>query len=127
MRGKKLVLLGIARANASSFTFESAEVVELGAADFALDGDFDFGKARAVDGEDALNADTVGDFAGGEGFAKASAAASDDDAFEHLNALFVAFLNFDVHADGVAGAEVGEVRAELAAFDFLDEGGAVHL
>lgn len=120
-------MLGIARADAGGFPFETAEVVELGAADFALDGDFDFCEARAVDGEDAFDTDAVGDLANGEGFAKASAAASDDDAFEHLNALFVAFLNFDVHANGVAGAEVGEVRAELAAFDFLDEGGAVHL
>ena len=45
------------------------------------------------------------------GFAHAGVIAGEDDAFESLEALFIAFLDFDVHADGVAGAENRDVRA----------------
>ena len=51
------------------------------------------------------------------------ALAPDHDALEHLDPLAVAFDHADVHLQGVAGGEVGDVVAQLGA---VDEIGAVH-
>ena len=44
----------------------AAEVVEAGATDFAEADDFNFGDLWGVEGEDTLDAFTIGDFADGE-------------------------------------------------------------
>ena len=53
----------------------------------------------------------------------AAALAADDDALEHLDPLAGAFDDADVHLQGVAGRELGDVVAQLGA---VDEIGGVH-
>ena len=53
----------------------------------------------------------------------AAALAADDDALEHLDPLAVALDHADVHLQGVAGGEVGDVVAQVGA---VDEIGGVH-
>src|SRR6185503_8177927 len=64
-----------------------------------------FGDHGAVHGEDALNADAVGNLADGERGADSAAAARDADALKCLQALLVAFANSDADAQRIAGAE----------------------
>ena len=67
---------------------------------------------RRVDREGALDADAEADLADGEGLADAVALAADDDALEDLDALAGALDHPDVHLEGVAGREVGDVVAQ---------------
>src|SRR6185369_14381076 len=87
---------------------------------------FDLLDAGRVEREDALDADVEGDFADREGRASASAVLLDDGALEHLNALLVALDDLVVHADRVAGAELGDVGAELSGLEGLDLRSGVH-
>src|SRR5690606_26833999 len=86
-----------------------AQVVQLRAADLALGEDLDLVDHRAVDREGARDPDAEAELADGEGLADARAVAADDDALEDLDTRAGAFLNAHVHADGVAGTEVGHV------------------
>ena len=63
-----------------------------------------------MDRENALHALAEADLADGDGFAHAGVLAGDDGAFKRLQALFVAFLDLYVDADGIAGTELGDVR-----------------
>ena len=67
---------------------------------------------RAVQREDALDADAVGHLAHRERLAHAAALLRDADAFEGLHALLLAFLHADIHANGVTGPERRDVVAQ---------------
>ena len=67
--------------------------------------------------------DAEADLADGEGLAGAAALAADHHALEDLDPLAGALDHADVHLQGVAGAEVGDVVAQLGA---VDEISAVH-
>ncbi len=88
----------------SRFATETAEVEELGAADFVGANLLDLIDDLGVVGEDALDALAEAHLANGEG-TLCALAACDDHAFEGLEALFLAFLDLDLDANGVAGCE----------------------
>src|SRR5438046_1068707 len=67
--------------------------------------DRNLGEHRAVHGENALDADAVGNLPHGERLAHAAAATRNADAFERLNALLLTFFYTDVDAQCVTGAE----------------------
>ena len=89
--------------------FRSAQIIQLGAADPAGAHHVDVIHHRSVQREDALHALAEADLAHGDGLAHAGVVLGDDGAFERLQAFLVAFLDLDVHADGVAGPELGMV------------------
>src|ERR1700676_4322971 len=110
--------------DAGSFALEIAEVIEAGATDLAFANDFDGADRRRMEREDAVNAhakDNPADRGGGAGGA---AFLRDDHAFKSLKAFLflIAFALFeaDVHADGIAGAEVRKIGAQLRVVQFLD-------
>src|SRR4051794_36382810 len=102
----------------------AAEVVELRAADVADRLHLDLVDLGRMQGERPLDADAEGLLADGERLARASALALDHDALEDLDPAALALDHLEVHADGVARLELGQVRAQLALLDGLDE--AVH-
>src|SRR5579872_3774578 len=65
--------------------------------------------------EDSLHADPEADSTHRERFAQHFATAAHHHALERLDALFIALALFqaDVHANGIARAEFGEIFAEL--------------
>ena len=75
------------------------------------------GDAGAVQGENAFHGNVVGNLADREGLGDSVAAALDDHAGEGLDALFGAFDDLEVDADGVAGAELGKVGTEVPVMD----------
>ena len=103
--------------DASGFTAQVAEVIQFGATHTTHDRDFDLGDFGRVDGERTFDAATIGNLANGERFANATTATANDDTFENLDAFFVAFLNIDVHANGIAGTEIRQVGANLFLFN----------
>ena len=60
-------------------------------------------------GEDALDALAEADLANGDGLAEPRVVAGDQDAFENLQPLLVAFLDLDVDPDGIARPELGDI------------------
>src|SRR5258705_5276698 len=100
---------------------EMAQVVELGPAHAAATDDIDVGQHGALDREDGLDADAVGDLAHGERRADAAAPTGNADSLERLDALLLPFLDAHVHAEGVTGAEGREIGAEPLFLGF-DEG-----
>jgi len=96
---------------------EVAEVIEAGAANLALAGDFDGRDRGRMEREDALDAGAEADATYGECGAGGAALLGDHNAFERLDAfldLFAfAFEEADIDPDCVARAEVGEVFAQL--------------
>ena len=95
---------------AGSLTAQAAEIEELGAADFVAADLLYLIDNLGVEGEDALDALAEAHLAHGKGALRA-AAAGDDHALEGLETLFLAFLNLDLHANGVAGGKGGEDRS----------------
>src|SRR5919198_3916704 len=93
------------------------QIVELRAPDSAPRHDLDALDTRGVDGEDALDADAVGGLAHGERLTVAAAAATEDGALEHLDALLVALHDAHVNSHGVARLERGHVLAQLLGLD----------
>src|SRR5687767_2698516 len=69
--------LRLALLDARRLAGEMAQVVELGATNAAAAHDLDVGEHRAVEGEDALDPDAVGDLANGEGGTDARTPSSD--------------------------------------------------
>ena len=55
-----------------------------------------------MEGEHLLHTDAVGDAAAGEGLLNTAVLLGDNGTLEHLDTLAVAFLNLQVHPDGVA-------------------------
>src|SRR3954447_5642983 len=100
---------------------EVAQVVELRAAYVATGHDLDLLEDRGVDREGALDADTEGDLADGEGAAHSGALHLDHHALEDLDAGAVALDHLDVHLDGVTGTEVGYVVALGLAGQVVDD------
>ena len=93
---------------------ESTQIEQLGAADLALTDNGDLLDEGAVDGEDTLNADTVGNAANGKGLSNAAVLLSDHSALEGLNALTVAVLDTNINADGIANVELGLLSLDAA-------------
>src|SRR6187431_1499754 len=111
-----LVLMSVLAllADARLLTAKAAEVVQLGATNVATAHELDVVDGRSVHGERALNANTERDLAHREGGADALTLATDDNALEDLDAGTGTLDDLDVHLDGVARAERGNVVAELA-------------
>src|SRR6478672_7868879 len=95
-----------------------AQIVELRAAHASTANDVQIADHRAVNREDALDADAVGDLANGERLAHAAAAPCDAHAFERLEPLLFPFLHSHVHAEGVTRAKGRNVRAEIFLLGF---------
>ena len=74
-----------------------------------------------MDREGALDADLEADLADREGLADALVLLADDDALEDLDALARALDDVHVHLDGVAGTEVGDVRAEVGGVNRVED------
>jgi hypothetical protein len=73
-----------------------------------------------MDRKSALDADTEGVLANGEGLAYARALALDHDAFEDLQASALALDHLEVDPDGVAGLEGWKFVAQLTALEDVD-------
>ena len=71
----------------------------------------------AMQWEDAFDALAEADFSDRDGIAQTGVVTRDESAFENLDALFFAFLDFDVDLQSVTRAEDGDIRSEV----FLDE------
>src|SRR5450432_679693 len=104
--------LNLALLDPRSLAGGGAQIVELRATDAATADDVHVAEHGAVDREDALDADAVGDLANGEGLADAAAALGDAHALERLQPLLLTFLYTHVHAQRVARAEGRNVGAE---------------
>ena len=89
-----------------------AQVVELRATHVTAGDDLDVVDHRRVHREGALDAHLEADLADREGLANAVSRAADDDALEDLDTGTVALGDVDVHLDGVAGGEGGDVAAQ---------------
>ena len=107
--------------DAGFLAFQVAQVVQLALTDItaALD-------RHGVDGgtvglEHALDAETVRDLADGESGIQTAVLDGNDHAFVGLHALAIAFFDFDVDHDGVAGTEVRQLAGDLFGFEFLQE------
>ena len=71
-----------------------------------------------MEGEHLLHADAVGDAADGEGLVDAAVLLGDDGTLKDLDTLAVAFLDLQVHTDGVAD---GDGRSFLLGHILLDK------
>ena len=96
-----------------------AQIGQLGAADRAFALDFHLVHARRVQRENALHAFAVADAADGEHLVQPATAPANDHAGKNLDALFVAFDHFGVHAHGIAHREIRGVLAKLFRFNFI--------
>ena len=97
-----------------------AQVVQLRATDFTLTDNFQLGDTWAVHWEDTLDTNGVRNLTDREGPTIALAGNPNDDAFEHLNTLFGAFGDANMHTHGVARTEVGKCfLTVLRSFDLI--------
>src|SRR5687768_6126868 len=103
--------LRLALLDARGLAGEVAEIIELRAAHLAAAHDDDVAEHRAVEWEDALDADTVRDLAHGERLADAAAALGDAHALERLEPLLLPFAHAHVHPEGVTRPEWRDVAA----------------
>ena len=92
----------------------TTQVEQLCAADLALADNGNFLNKGAVDGEDTLNADTVGNAANGKGLCNAAVLLSNDGTLESLDTLTLAFLDANVNANGIANVELGLLSLDAA-------------
>src|SRR5207253_9446840 len=95
--------------------------VELRPVDVADRDHVDLLDLRRVKRERPLDADAERLLAHGEGLARARPLPLDADALEHLNARALALDDAEVDAHGVARLEPGQVAAQLAALELLDD------
>ena len=91
-----------------------AQVVELRAVDVADRLHLDLLDLRRVHRERPLDSDAERLLAHGEGLAHAGALALDDDSLEDLEAAALTLDHLEVHADGVARLELGQVGSQLS-------------
>jgi hypothetical protein len=107
--------------DAGGASLQTTEVVQLGAADRTIAGDFERLDQWRVNREDTLDADAPGNPAhrkvGGGTLAIAEA---NHDALECLDALAFALTDTEIDANGVAG---GELRNSGVGFGLVDFGG----
>src|SRR5262249_17825456 len=80
----------------------------------------------SVHREDALDAMPETDLAHGDALTHAGAVAGNDGAFKSLEAFLIAFLDFDVNLDGVAGAKLGNFFFPLVLIDVLGQQRVLH-
>ena len=74
-----------------------------------------------MQGEHLLHAHAVGNTTHGEGLLDATVLLGDDGALEHLDTLTVAFLNADVHTDGVAHVGHGSLFLQILVAKLLQQ------
>lgn len=98
-----------------------AEVVKLGAADFAFVGYFDLGDTWCVNWEYTLDTFAVRNLTDSECCVDAAAAFGDNETCEDLDALFATFDNAAMDFDGVTYVWDDDVFLELLLFDFFDD------
>src|SRR5215468_5247227 len=98
------------------------QVVQLGPADTAAGDRLDLVDRGAVHRERALDAHAVTHLAHGERLPQTTALAPDHDTLEHLDPGAVAFLDPDVHLEGVTGAEVRDIVPDLSLLNLGDRG-----
>ena len=98
--------------DACRLSSEVAEVVQLRATNSAPANDDDCCDHGAMRRENALDANSAGDFANREGLADSATAAGEANAFERLEALFVTFFDANIDANSVTGAEWRQIAAE---------------
>src|SRR5580698_8116701 len=101
---------GVDFAQTSSLTAQRTQIIQLGATHVGRTQHVDLIDDLRVRREDTLNTLAEAHLADGEAGLRALAL-GDDHAFERLQTLLIAFLDFHLHANGVAGLEVGEIRA----------------
>src|SRR6476660_3734353 len=106
--GSALALLPDARGLAA----QRAQVVQLGAAHAAPADQLDRRDGRAVQGEEALDADAGRDLPDGEVLADAAAPLGDHQPLERLQPFLVALADPDHDPDGVSRIECRNVRAQ---------------
>src|SRR3954468_10985196 len=106
-------LLDPALADAGGLAAQGAQVVQLGAAHPALAHHLDALQHGRMQREGTLHADAARDLADLEGLAHTAVLAADADALEGLDTLLVTLAHADVHADGVAGTEAGDVVPQV--------------
>src|SRR5712692_7522803 len=104
---------------AGRFAPETTEVIQLGPANLGGAHQLHFIDHPGVDGEDALDAMAEAHLTHRKA-GLGPAGAGDHNAFEHLEAFLVAFLDLHVHADAVARCEVGNVTALSLGQEFFD-------
>src|SRR5262245_61226074 len=100
-----------------------AQVVELGPAHVAPTHPLDLGDGGRMQGKRPLDPDAVADLADLEGLTQAGARTPDHHALEDLDAFLLPLDHPDVHLEGVAGRELGDVAAEAC---LIDQVGGVH-
>src|SRR5574341_348195 len=118
---RKLLFGVLGLAQAGGLALEIAQVEQAGAAHARGTHHLHLVDDLGVQGEDALHALSEAHLAHGEA-AMGAAAAGDDGAFEGLQALFLAFLDAHVHADGVARGELRQVGALQLGCDLCHDG-----
>ena len=96
-----------------SLTAEVTQVVKLCAADASATNNVDMINNCRVQREDAFDADAEADLADGDRLTGSAVLAGDADALKDLEAFLVAFLDADVHLEGVARGKSGNVIPQL--------------
>ncbi len=104
----------------SRLTEAIAKVVELGAANFAVLLDFDFGYFRRVKLKSAFNTFSIGNLTDSEGLVYTGSTTTNYDSFKNLDTLFAAFKNAGMDVDGISRTEIRDVFFHLLAFDFIN-------
>lgn len=100
------------------FPAQTPQVVQFCTAHLAAADDLDVVDHGSMDREDALNALPEAHLADGDRLAHSGIIPSDQGAFKHLQALFLAFSNLDVNLDLVADAEFRMVRTLILFSNF---------
>src|SRR5581483_721780 len=106
----RLAAVAIYIFQASRFASKATKIVELRPPHFGGPRYFYPVDDAGTGGEDTLDTLSEADLADGE-TGLGSIASRDDDAFERLNPLFVAFFDLDVHLDGVPGNKIRQIGA----------------
>ena len=82
---------------------------------------FDFFNAGRMYGEHTFDADAVRNSADSEHFAHAATLTTDNNALENLDTFAVAFNDFCVDTNGIAGCKLRNVFAQLFALNKFDD------
>ena len=107
--------------NLGSHTHAAAQLVQLGAANLTVAHNLELRDVRGVYREGLLDAYTVGNTADGNRLVNAGVLLGNDDAFENLNTLTVAFLDLRVYLYGIADLEFRQVALELLLGQYFDQ------
>ena len=102
----------------SSLAGTTTQIEQLGAADLALADNGDLLNEGAVDGEDTLNADTVGNAANGKGLCNAAVLLSNDGALESLESA-------PVEKHSKKGKKIVELKDHIPQVEYTTAGDRV--